>query len=82
MNRVEELPVKRQCELIDLPRSSFYSRSAMPGPPEQNMLLEQALFDIHERYPFYGYRKVVCELRHYGVYTSQCGLREKSRQML
>lgn len=75
MIRVEGLPVKRQCELIELPRSSFYSRSAMPVPHKKDTLFEQALFDIHASYPFYGYRKAVCELRRYGVTASQWQVR-------
>ena len=70
VNSVENIPVKRQCELIELPRSSFYSRPQPPVQREGQKLLKDALFEIHETYPFYGYRKAVHELRNYGVCIS------------
>lgn len=75
MNHCEELPVKRQCELLELSRSSFYLRSAPVQSNEKDELLEQVLFDIHTSYPFYGYRKATCELRRYGVHASQWQVR-------
>ena len=75
MNSVEKLPVKRQCELLELPRASFYSHSVKPVLPKVELPLEEALFDIHAAYPFYGYRKVMHELRRYGIFASEWKVR-------
>ena len=70
-----KLSVKRQCELLELPRSSFYSRPVMPVKPKTDQPLEEALINIHAAYPFYGYRKVMHELRRYGIFASQWKVR-------
>ena len=68
MSSAEEMTVKRQCELIALSRSSFYSRQESQVRRDDHQLLESALFEIHGTYPFYGYRKAVHELQRYGVF--------------
>ena len=75
MNSVETLPVKRQCELLELPRASFYSHSVKPVLPKVDPPLEEALFDIHAAYLFYVYRKVMHELRRYGIFASEWKVR-------
>jgi len=70
VNREDRITVKRQCELIALPRSAFYSRARLSVQRDDRKLLESALLAIHGTYPFYGYRKAVYELHRYGVFTS------------
>lgn len=81
MNSIEKLSVKRQCELLEMPRSSFYARSPTSTSRENDLLLEQALFDIHAAYPFYGYRKAEHELRRYGVFASQWRVRSTRNRL-
>ena len=78
---MEKLSVKRQCELLELPRSSFYTRSVKPVQPKACLAFEDALFDIHAAYPFYGYRKVMHELRRYGIFASQWKVRTARRSL-
>lgn len=75
MNTEGKLPVKRQCELLELSRSSFYSRPAKPVQLNANEPLDRTLVEIHEAYPFYGYRKVMHELRRHGIFVSQWKVR-------
>lgn len=75
MNSTEKLSVKRQCELFELPRSSFYTYPLLSVTRKDASLLEQALLDIHTTYPFYGYRKAEHELRRYGVFASRWQVR-------
>ena len=81
MNTEEKLPVKRQCELLELPRSVYYTSTVKPFQPKAYLAFEKALFDIHAAYPFYGYRKVMHELRRYGIFASQWKVR-KARSSL
>ncbi len=67
--------MKRQCELLALNRSSFYSRPRSCVRGRTVAIFEQALYAIHETYPFYGYRKVVHELRRYGIFASEWQVR-------
>lgn len=55
----------RQCQLLDLPRSSFYYRS-IPVPSEELELMKQ-IDSIHLKLPFYGSRKIFRELRAIGL---------------
>ncbi len=78
MTSTEDIPVKRQCELLEFPRASYYFR---PVIREKNELFEQALFAIHVDYPFYGYRKVARELRHYGIFTGEWRVRSERKRL-
>jgi putative transposase len=50
------IPVVRQCELLDLSRSSFYYRPA--GEDEENLLLMRLIDEEFTRHPFYGARRM------------------------
>lgn len=64
IERGAKLPVTRQVELLDLSRSSVYyvPRSL----PERDLVLMRRLDELHLRWPFYGSRKLVVELRKEG----------------
>ncbi|WP_456412677.1 IS3 family transposase, partial [Thiolapillus sp.] len=56
VDRKEPLPVTRQCELLELPRSTFYH---IPKPVSEEELELMALIDrCHLKYPFYGSRRI------------------------
>ena len=56
VTRTDPLPVKRQCELLDLPRSTFYHA---PRPVSDRELELMRLIDrCHLKYPFYGSRRI------------------------
>jgi len=56
VDRKEPLSITRQCELLDLPRSTFYH---MPKPVSDEELELMALIDrCHLKYPFYGSRRI------------------------
>ncbi len=56
VKRTDPLPVKRQCELLDLPRSTFYH---VPKPVSERELELMRLIDhCHLKYPFYGSRRI------------------------
>lgn len=58
------IPVVRQCELLDLSRSSFYYRPA--GEDEESLLLMRLIDEEFTRHPFYGVRRMRAWLRRQG----------------
>ena len=56
VDRTEPLPVTRQCELLDLSRSTFYH---MPKPVSKEELELMKLIDrCHLKHPYYGSRRI------------------------
>lgn len=56
VDRTDPLPVSRQCELLDLPRSTFYH---VPKPVTDEELELMALIDrCHLEHPYYGSRRI------------------------
>ena len=66
----EALTVKRQCELVDVNRSSVYRKQTQerdnPGHGEslENLELMTLVDQTHLKYPSWGYRKMTDYLRH------------------
>lgn len=60
--RSEDYPVTRICEVLGLPRSSFYH----PIKPDENAALWVVLHDLAAQYPTYGYRRLTALLRREG----------------
>ena len=57
VDRTDPLPVSRQCELLDLPRSTFYH---VPKPVTDEELELLALIDrCHLVHPYYGIRRIL-----------------------
>ena len=57
VTRTEPLSIIRQCELLDLPRSTFYH---VPEPVSEADLALMKLIDrCHMELPFYGSRRIV-----------------------
>jgi putative transposase len=58
------IPVVRQCELLSLPRSSFYYRPG--GEDEYSLTLMRLIDEEFTRHPFYGARRMKAWLRAQG----------------
>jgi len=56
VDRKEPLPVTRQCELLDLPRSTFYH--VPKAVSDEELELMRHIDRCHLKYPFYGSRRV------------------------
>ena len=54
----KKLSVSRQCELLNLPRSSYYRKDRQIGETEYNLELMRLLDEEYTRRPFYGSRKL------------------------
>ncbi len=58
------ISIRRQCQLIDLNRSTFYSEPV--GETALNLQLMRLIDEQYLRTPFYGYPKMTAELRRQG----------------
>ena len=54
------LSISRQCELLGLSRSSYYSQPCEESA--ENMLLMQEIDKLYTKYPFYGARRIAVNL--------------------
>jgi len=61
-----ELSVARQCELIGLPRSSYYRQGGGQTESEENLALMRLIDEEYTRHPFYGSRQMRNVLRRQG----------------
>lgn len=54
----ESLSIGRQCELIELPRSSYYRKSSLDKESDENLTLMRLVDKEYTKHPFYGSRKM------------------------
>jgi hypothetical protein len=69
-----QLSIARQCELIGLPRASYYREIPLLQSPE-NLELMRLIDEEYTRHPFYGSRKIRAYLNRLGypVNRTQAG---------
>lgn len=70
----------RQCELIGLPRASYY-RQASEGETAENLELMRLIDEEYTRHPFYGSRKMRDYLRRLGYPVNRKRVRRLMRKM-
>lgn len=89
-------PVALLCQVLDLPRSSFYypahSASRLSASPATDSVASETLPTSEEtvraameqvlmRWPFYGYRRMLAQLRREGIAASERLVRHLLRQL-
>lgn len=79
IDREDELPVTRQCELLDLSRSGVYYK--LTPLSEKEMALMRQIDEIHLTHPFYGSRKIRDELWSRGYNVGRDRVRRLMRRM-
>ncbi|MDQ3185197.1 MAG: IS3 family transposase [Pseudomonadota bacterium] len=55
--------MRRGCQMIELPRSTYYYRATAMGSGLTDNRLVELIGDIQDEFAGYGYRRVTCELR-------------------
>lgn len=60
----EAVDFKRQCELLNVPRGSMYYKPKVQANDDETIINE--IRKIHEKEPWYGYRRVAVALRQRG----------------
>lgn len=69
VDRASPLPITRQCEMLDLSRSSVYCR--LKPIPEEELALMRRIDEIHLKVPFFGNRKIRDRLQREGYPVSR-----------
>jgi len=62
MTMQKDYPVTEICEVLDLPRSTFYHHSTA----QDDTALRQVLRELSGEYPTYGYRRLAALLQRAG----------------
>ena len=65
------LSLTRQCRLLSISRSSFYYAPRAASP--ENLALMRRIDELFLKYPFYGSRQMMRQLRREGVPGSHFG---------
>lgn len=73
------LSVSRQCKLVSISRSSFYH--APRGESPENLALMRRIDELFLKYPFYGSRQLVRQLRREGIGAGRHRVRRLMRLM-
>jgi putative transposase len=74
-----DLSLGRQCELVSISRSSFYYTPR--GESAENLALMRRIDELFLRYPFYGSRQMVRQLRREGIGVGRHRVRRLMRRM-
>jgi len=74
-----ELSLSRQCEVLSISRSSFYH--AAKGESPETLALMRRIDELFMKYPFYGSRQMVRQLRRGGVRVGRHRVRRLMRLM-
>ncbi len=74
-----DIPLRRQCELLGLPRASWYYQPQPIAALEE--LLQRLIDEVYTRCPFYGVRRITAWLRRQGHDVNPKRVRRLMRQM-
>ncbi len=73
-----ELSLSRQCEVLSISRSSFYY--ALKGESPSSLALMRRIDELFLKYPFYGSRQMVRQLRRDGIVVGRHRVRRVRRE--
>lgn len=77
-----KLSIQRQCELIELPRSSYYRQPTFSGKEgPENLELMRLIDEEYTRHPFYGSRQMRNYLRKKGYQVNRKRVQRLMRKM-
>lgn len=77
--RQSGIPIRRQCQLLGLSRSTLYYRPAPASPAD--LALMRRLDELHLEHPFLGARKLARMLQHDGANVGRCHIGSLMRLM-
>jgi len=79
VDRDDPLPIARQCQLLEVPRSSFYHTCR--GVPEADLALMRRIDECHLQRPYYGSRRIRDWLEDHGHPVNRKRVQRLMRQM-
>jgi len=77
----KSLSIGRQCELIELPRSSYYRKSSVHKESDKNLVLMRLIDKEYTKHPFYGTRKMRNYLHRQGYKINRKRVQRLMRKM-
>ena len=77
----KKLSISRQCELLQLPRSSYYRSRYDQVEDEENLELMRLIDEEFLRHPFYGSRKMMVYLNRKGLSVNRKRIQRLMRLM-
>ena len=77
----KQLSVNRQCELLDLPRSSYYRCVAKKEDKAEGLAMMRLIDELYTKHPFYGTRKMRDHLRREGHRVNRKKVQRLMRMM-
>ena len=78
-SKEKRLSLKRQCEVLELPRSSWYYQ---PVPlSQEDVILMNLIDEQYTKLPFYGSRRMVFSLRHLGYAVNRKRIQRLMQEM-
>ena len=77
----KKLSISRQCELLQLPRSSYYRPRYYQVEDEENLELMKLIDEEFLRHPFYGSRKMTVYLNRKGLSVNRKRVQRLMRLM-
>ncbi len=75
------LSIQKQCELIQLPRSSYYRESIFRQESDENLELMRLIDEEYTIHPFYGTRQMRNHLRRQGIKINRKRVQRLMRKM-
>jgi len=76
-----ELSIVRQCELLNLPRATYYHGANWAEESEENLNYMRLIDEEYTRHPFYGNRKMRDYLRRLGYKVNRKRVRRLMKKM-
>lgn len=76
-----QISVSKQCDLIGLPRSSYYRKARTGSESKANLDLMRLIDEEFMRHPFLGTRKIRSYLRRKGFYINRKRVQRLMRKM-
>jgi putative transposase len=77
----KRLSISRQCELLQLPRSSYYRPRSSLAKGADNQELMRLINDEFLKHPFYGSRKMTAYLNRKGIAVNRKRIQRLMRWM-
>jgi putative transposase len=76
-----DLSIQRQCDLIELPRSSYYRQRNPKIESDENLALMRLIDEEYTKHPFYGTRKMRNYIRRQGFKVNRKRVQRLMRKM-
>ena len=79
IDKGNSVSIKRQCEILKISRSGVYYKAR--GTSGEDLKIMRAIDEIHLKYPFYGSRRIMYELRQQGYSIGRKHIRTLMKKM-